>query len=71
MWQATLREIPGSGAVKAGSAVSHTASANAHRVRKRQPEGGSIGLGGSPKSGASIVRWSGSIDGIADSNARV
>jgi len=28
--------------------VRHTASANGHRVWKRQPEGGSIGFGGSP-----------------------
>jgi hypothetical protein len=40
-------------------------------VRKRQPEGGLIGLGGSPDKGGFSVRWAGSIDGIADNNARV
>ena len=48
-----------------------TLSANAQRVWKRQPEGGRIGFGGSPVSGASSVRRRGSIDGIADSNAWV
>jgi hypothetical protein len=56
MWQATLRTTPGSGAFNSGTAVSHTASENAHRVRKRHPEGGLIGFGGSPMSGASAVR---------------
>jgi hypothetical protein len=46
-------------------------SAKAQRVRKRHPAGGSIGFGGSPASGASIVRLSGSMDGIAENSARV
>src|SRR6185503_18518849 len=48
-----------------------TFSAKAQRVWKRQPEGGLIGLGGSPVIGGSLVRLSGSSDGIAESNARV
>jgi hypothetical protein len=39
------------------------------RVWKRQPLGGSIGFGGSPVSGGSIVRSEGSIDGIEASSA--
>ncbi len=35
-------------------------SAMGQRVRNRQPEGGLIGLGGSPESGASTVRRVGS-----------
>ena len=42
--------------------AAHTASANGQRVRKRQPDGGSIGLGGSPVIGASSTRSSGSMD---------
>ena len=51
--------------------ASHTASANGQRVRKRQPEGGSIGLGGSPVIGGSSIRRAGSIDGREASSARV
>ena len=40
-------------------------------LTKRHPEGGSIGLGGSPVIGGVSVRRSGSDDGIAASNARV
>ena len=46
-------------------------SANGQRVWKRQPDGGSIGLGGSPEIGGVSVLRSGSDDGIAASSARV
>jgi hypothetical protein len=39
-------------------------------VWKRQPEGGSIGLGGSREIGGFSVRLSGSEDGIAARSAR-
>ena len=48
-----------------------TRSAMRQRGWKRQPDGGSIGLGGSPASGASSVRLSGSIDGMSEQRARV
>ena len=48
----------------AGSAAEQTPSAKAQRVWKRQPDGGLIGLGGSPASGASAVRRSGSMDSM-------
>jgi hypothetical protein len=54
-----------------GSAVRHTASAKGQRVWKRQPEGGSIGFGGSPVIGGSSMRRAGSIDGREASNALV
>jgi hypothetical protein len=44
---------------------------NLQRVWKRHPLGGSIGDGGSPDSGASVMRRSGSIDGIEASSAIV
>jgi hypothetical protein len=69
MWQATAR--PSWPIVRVGGTSAQTASANGQRVRKRQPEGGLIGFGGSPLSGASIVRRRGSIDGIADNSAFV
>ena len=71
MWQATARDSSPGSASNAGGTLSHTRSAKGQRVRKRQPDGGLIGLGGSPVSGACIVRRRGSIDGIADSSARV
>src|ERR1043166_360154 len=49
----------------------HRLSANAQRVWKRQPDGGLIGLGGSPAIGASLVGLSGSSEGIARGTARV
>ena len=54
-----------------GSRSPHAASACAQRVRKRPPEGGSIGLGGSPTIGAAAVRRRGSMLGIEASSARV
>jgi hypothetical protein len=45
-------------------------SAKAQRVWKRQPAGGLIGFGGSPASGASCVRLSGSMEGMAARSAR-
>jgi hypothetical protein len=46
-------------------------SASAQRVRKRQPLGGSMGLGGSPESGGSVRRRLGFIEGRDESSARV
>ena len=43
--------------------VSQTVSANGQRVWNRQPDGGSIGFGGSPVIGGSSMRRAGSIDG--------
>src|SRR4029077_7545631 len=71
MWQATARDTSPGGASMAGGTLSHTPSAKGQRVRKRHPEGGLIGLGGSPLSGALSVRRRGSIDGMADSTACV
>src|SRR6185503_8775342 len=66
MWQAAAwRGLPV--ANNAGLFSLHTFSANGQRVWKRQPDGGSIGLGGSPVIGASCVRRSGSSEGIAAS----
>ena len=71
MWQATaLLSSPGI-ANSAGGMAAQIASANGQRVRKRQPEGGLIGFGGSPVSGTAIVRCRGFIDGIADKSAFV
>ena len=59
IWQATcLRAGRRSAAARR---LAQTSSANGQRVRKRQPEGGSIGLGGSPWIGASLVRLRGSM----------
>src|SRR5450830_1006013 len=49
----------------------HIAWAFGQRSWKRQPAGGSIGLGGSPLIGEDIVRCAGSMDGTADSSACV
>src|SRR5476651_1102306 len=68
MWQATAC-WPAS--ASGGSIRAQTSSAKGQRVRKRQPDGGSMGLGGSPWIGASWVRLRGSIDGRAESSARV
>ncbi|MDT4881865.1 hypothetical protein FQZ97_1177550 [compost metagenome] len=54
-----------------GTTWLHTGAASAQRGWKRQPVGGLIGFGGSPASAASSVRWSGSIEGIDESSARV
>ena len=70
MWHAAVwRSLPV--ANSDGLFSLHTPSANAQRVWKRQPDGGLIGLGGSPAIGASLVRLSGSSEGIAASSARV
>jgi peptide/nickel transport system ATP-binding protein len=58
-------------ACSAGAFWLHTGAAWRHRVWNRQPGGGLIGFGGSPASGASRVRRSGSMEGIAASSARV
>src|SRR6266849_3688553 len=71
MWQATARPSSSGIADSVGGTAAHTASAKGQRVRKRQPEGGLIGFGGSPMSGATLVRSRGFIDGIAESSAFV
>jgi hypothetical protein len=71
IWQAAECAKFVSCEVRTGSSRSHTLSANAHRVRKRQPEGGLIGFGGSPASGERSSRLSGSIDGRDANSARV
>ena len=69
MWHAAVwRSLPV--ANRDGLFSAQRLSANAQRVWKRQPEGGLIGLGGSPVIGGSLVRLSGSSDGIAESSAR-
>jgi hypothetical protein len=50
--------------------VAQRAKANGQRVRKRQPEGGAIGEGGSPWTGT-VVGRSGLRDGAALSSMRV
>ena len=62
---------PSSGAASGGTSSAQIASAKAQRVRKRQPDGGLIGLGGSPVSGISVVRRSGSSVGFEANSARV
>lgn len=47
-----------------GTLAAQTGSASAQRVWKRQPGGGSIGFGGSPASGATVVRRRGSRLGL-------
>ena len=49
MWQATARDVA---SARRAATSAHSVSANGQRVRKRQPDGGLIGLGGSPLSGA-------------------
>ena len=61
MWQAARCEERSTQVPSAGILAAHTSSANGQRVRKRQPDGGLIGLGGSPVSGASSMRSSGSM----------
>ena len=69
MWQAT--SYPARVGLGAGILAEHTASAKVQRVWKRQPAGGSMGLGGSPASGAFSVRRSGSMDRSEPSSACV
>ena len=71
MWQAAICEPRPSHSPSTGALLSQTASANGQRVRNRQPEGGSIGLGGSPTIGGSSIRRAGSIDGREASSAVV
>ena len=66
--QATLR--PGEVSRSGGTLAAHAAVAWAQRVRKTQPEGGSLGLGGSPGS-SSFRRRVPSSRGAAASSARV
>ena len=54
-----------------GASSAQIAWAKAQRVRKRQPDGGLIGFGGSPVSGISVVRRSGSSVGFEANSARV
>ena len=61
---ATSRSARASGSAQAGSA-------NGHRVRKTQPDGGFIGLGTSPSSSMRDFGASGSGSGAADSRAMV
>ena len=70
-WQATGWSVPRS--TSSGSSIAQMSWAIQQRVRKRQPDGGSIGLGTSPNS---LIRLrarsrSGSGIGIADSSAWV
>src|SRR5439155_3305058 len=57
-WQAA--NCPGATGRNSGISAAHLASARGQRVRKRQPEGGAIGDGGSPTATASAGRISGS-----------
>ncbi len=68
-WQAALWSAPSEPSL--GSAWLHRVETMRQRGWKRQPLGGSIGFGGSPLSGASCVRASGSMDGIEESSAAV
>ena len=52
-WQATW--WPGAISRSSGTSSAQRASARGQRVRKRQPEGGLIGLGGSPVSGTGVA----------------
>ena len=68
MWQAAWCPSQLAGV---GTTAAHTASAWGQRVRKRQPEGGLAGEGGSPVIGASVARRSGSMVRREASSARV
>jgi len=70
MWHATACSVAPQD-VSAGSTRPHTSSANAQRVRKRQPGGGLIGLGGSPVRGDRSSFTSGSMVGRDASSAWV
>src|SRR5215468_7379996 len=61
IWQATRCDARSIQVPIAGILRTHTSSANGQRVRKRQPDGGLMGLGGSPVSGASSTRSLGSM----------
>lgn len=54
-----------------GSTCAHSAMANGQRVRKRQPEGGFIGVGTSPVNTIRSLLSLGSGKGIAESSAFV
>ena len=71
MWQATARNSSSGGASNAGGTASHTSSANGQRVRKRQPGGRIDRIGRIAAQRRLVVRRRGSIDGIAESSARV
>src|SRR5204863_7793033 len=51
-----------------GSVVAHTSAARGHRVRKRQPDGGATGDGGSPATSLTFGTASGSGLGMACSS---
>src|SRR5262249_57906483 len=61
----------GATARNSGTSAAHLASARGQRVRKRQPEGGAIGDGGSPTATASAGRMSGSGTGMASISSAV
>ena len=68
-WQATW--CPGASSRISGTSSAQRASARGHRVRKRQPDGGLIGLGGSPASGVEVRVASGSGSTAEASSAAV
>ena len=72
MWQATWWRSGESGVANSGGSTEpQTSCAKLQRVRKRQPDGGLSGLGGSPVSGISRVRFAGSKLGFDFKSARV
>src|SRR5919107_3188256 len=68
-WQAT--QCRGSNSLRIGVSRAQRSAANGQRVRKRQPEGGESGLGGSPKIGGRSRRIRGLATGAAARSARV
>ena len=64
-------ELVGRDARSSGTSSAHRWSARGQRVRKRQPEGGAIGDGGSPTATLSAGRTSGSGTGIASISSAV
>jgi hypothetical protein len=68
-WHAAVWPVPNT--VISGSSVAQRPIATGHRVRNRHPDGGEIGLGISPLSGAATIGRSGSGCGIDCRSARV
>ena len=68
-WQAT--RCPGASSRGRGTSSAHSSVARGQRVRNRQPDGGSIGDGGSPLMVAVARAAPGSVDGMESSSALV
>jgi hypothetical protein len=62
---------PGNSSRGSGTSAAQRSAARGQRVRKRQPDGGLTGDGGSPRSVVVFRPAPGSVDGIESSSALV